>query len=176
MTFLPAVGLCLGIFTFIIFLVFSIESYREEEHTAFRRGIFTALFLPLPFLLPHAVASPLNSILAGFLIGVTVLILFVLLLPVNSRGFVKAAIPKSRIDERDTMFSRKDLKQGSVQFEEYYSRHPEKLEMDNIFRSHPGLMQKGAALYDPVSASAAEASFKTVKALHNLLDRDRTAV
>jgi ferredoxin len=81
-------------------------------------------------------------------------------------------MPVSRIDERDIMFSRNLLEPGSERFEEYYRRHPDKKALDDKFRKRPGLMGKGALYYDPFTAAATEASFKTVAAFHALLDQE----
>lgn len=42
-----------------------------------------------------------------------------------------------RFDERDNVFARRDLAFDTREFEEFYSRHPEWLEADNLYRSMP---------------------------------------
>ncbi len=44
-----------------------------------------------------------------------------------------------RIDERDLIFSRMARRPGTPEYEEYYSRHPEREEFDQTLRSGPPL-------------------------------------
>ncbi len=44
---------------------------------------------------------------------------------------------RPRFDERDTIFSRLELVPGSGRYQEYYSNHPEKNEVDSTFREAP---------------------------------------
>lgn len=44
-----------------------------------------------------------------------------------------------QFDERDNVFSRRDLKPGSPEYEDMYHRHPEWKEVDDHIRSLPGL-------------------------------------
>ena len=80
-------------------------------------------------------------------------------------------IPKARIDERDIMFSRNLLQPGTDRYDDYYRSNPDKKELDEKFREKPGLGKPGASFFDPISSAATEASFKTVAALHTLIDR-----
>lgn len=50
-----------------------------------------------------------------------------------------------RFDERDNVFSRRDLKPGKSEYKEYYRLHPDWQEADDHFRSLPGL---GAGIPD----------------------------
>ncbi len=47
----------------------------------------------------------------------------------------------ARFDERDNVFSRRDLAEGTPESVEYYSRHPELLERDRYFKSLGGFGQ-----------------------------------
>lgn len=86
------------------------------------------------------------------------------------RKLPEAGKPAGRFDERDTMFSRRELVPGTARFDEYYSRHPEKRAPDDAFRARPGLLSEKAALYDPDGFAAAEAAFAAVKAFHSLAE------
>nr|MDA3907265.1 4Fe-4S dicluster domain-containing protein [Bacteroidales bacterium] len=70
-----------------------------------------------------------------------------------------------RIDERDVMFSRLELKAGSDRFEQYYKRRPENRLLDDEFRKRPGLLSNQASLSHPYGFSSADASFDTIGAL-----------
>ena len=71
-----------------------------------------------------------------------------------------------RIDERDIMFARMKYKQGGFQYNEYYSRHPEKKKNDDLLRSLPNLWAKGTPTYHPLLSYAVDANY-------NLLDNVR---
>jgi reductive dehalogenase len=77
-----------------------------------------------------------------------------------------------RIDERDTMFSRKRLEPGSERFESYYRERPENKAPDDLFRSKAGLLSHDAKNYEPLSFAVADANFDTVKSLKPLVDRE----
>jgi len=94
----------------------------------------------------------------------------VLVFPIDPKRRDEGTDPGGRFDERDTMFSRKELVPGTIRFEEYYARHPEKRTPDDGFRARPGLLSARAALYDAAGFAAAEASFAAVKALHPLVE------
>lgn len=72
------------------------------------------------------------------------------------------------------MFSRNLLEPGSERFEAYYREHPDKREADDRFRSHPGLLARGAAAYDAVHFAAADATFEAVQHLRALVDGEVT--
>ncbi|MCF8223733.1 MAG: 4Fe-4S dicluster domain-containing protein [Bacteroidales bacterium] len=93
-----------------------------------------------------------------------VLLLLLLLLFLPIKGPVhEQAVPVKHIDERDTMFSRNEIKPGEERFEDYYENRPENLEKDRKFRSEPGLLSPGAKNYHPFAFASAEASFEAVK-------------
>lgn len=94
----------------------------------------------------------------------------VLAFPFNPKRRDEGTDPSGRFDERDTMFSRRELVPGTSRFEEYYARHPEKRAADEGFRARPGLLSPKAAHYEAAGFAAAEASFAAVKALHPLAE------
>ncbi|WP_201750513.1 4Fe-4S dicluster domain-containing protein [Senegalia massiliensis] len=65
-----------------------------------------------------------------------------------------------KIDERDTMFSRMNLEEGSKDYNNYYNNHPEKKEKDDEIRNKPEICGEGTATYDPINSKIAEANFK----------------
>ncbi len=68
------------------------------------------------------------------------------------------------------MFSRAKLEPGTELYKEYYSRHPEHLAKDNLFREQAGLLQKGSIYFNPVLFASAQASFFTVNSLKPVVD------
>jgi ferredoxin len=75
-----------------------------------------------------------------------------------------------RVDERTIMFSRAELEPGTWKYDQYYLDHPDHLEKDLKFRSLPGLLKPGTLHYNLLIFNAANATFKTVSALHNQVD------
>lgn len=64
-----------------------------------------------------------------------------------------------QFDERDMMFARMSMIPDSWQYEDYYKRHPEKKEVDEILRALPEMGQPGSAMYHPIHTKMADAAF-----------------
>ncbi len=152
---------------------FAWVSRREEEPRAARLAALFAFLLPLPFLAAGLVDSAFQTALCLALLGVTVLVPVILLLPFGNKFPPEDDKPQARVDERDIMFSRNSLEAGSDRFNDYYARNPERKAPDDLFRSHPGLMRDGSTYYDPITAAAAKAAFRTVAALHRMQDVEK---
>ncbi|MCJ7432940.1 MAG: 4Fe-4S dicluster domain-containing protein [Anaerolineales bacterium] len=168
--FIALASILLGGIIFVSMLAFSIMSIQEEAYQAAKWALALAFLLPLPWLAAGLIDYKLHTTISFPLLGLTMLVLLFLMLPIGNTFKPADDTPKTRVDERDIMFSRNNLKKGSDRFNEYYDRHPELKILDDKFRSQPGLMQKGAAYYDPITSATANASFKTVGAFHVLLD------
>ncbi len=94
-------------------------------------------------------------------------VLLVLFIPMKGRSY-ETIVPVRVVDERDTMFSRNELKPGEVRFDEYYRDHPDKKQPDDMFRRKPGLLSKESANYNDLAFAAADASFEAVTAFFDL--------
>ncbi len=81
-----------------------------------------------------------------------------------------AARPSRRFDERDVIFSRRRLEEGSERYRAYYAAHPEREEIDRRFRDAPGLLNAHASLAHPLMFPASDATFDTVDLLHAAVD------
>ena len=92
-------------------------------------------------------------------------IALVLIFPYGNKKGFKNPIPNKRIDERDVMFSRLELIEGTERFEDYYQRRPENKLLDDEFRKRPGLLSSKASLAHPFAFASADASFDTIGAL-----------
>jgi ferredoxin len=172
MQILPLISITAGCILFLLLICFGWISWREEEPRATRRAFVLALLLPLPYLATGLIDSTIQMELCITLVSITIVIPVILIIPMGNRFPAEDDTPGARIDERNIMFSRKLLEEGSQRFEEYYRIHPENKAPDELFRTYPGLLKKGAFYYDPVTASAAEASFETVTAFHPMLDHE----
>ena len=168
--FIALASIILGCIIFSSMLAFFLMSLQEDEYRAAKWALALAFLLPIPWLAAGLIDYRLQTNFSLPLLGLTMLVLLFLMLPIGNTFKPTADTPRTRVDERDIMFSRNNLKVGSDRFNEYYERHPELKLLDDKFRSQPGLMQKGAVYYDPITSAAADASFKTVAAFHPLLD------
>jgi len=75
-----------------------------------------------------------------------------------------------QIDERTVMFSRMLLKEGTKDYETYYSLHPEHKEVDDQLRAMPNLASPGTAMYNSLTAPIAEADFSIIEQLRPLCE------
>ena len=106
------------------------------------------------------------------LLGLTLVLLIILIIPTGKNKKYRHIIPKNRIDERDTMFSRNELKPESENFIDYYQRNPDKKVIDDNWRKKAGLLKPGSSQYNPIHFAAADASFETIEALKHEVNGD----
>jgi reductive dehalogenase len=165
--FLSSIGILLGLF----FIYFTVISIKEIESRATFRAFILALILPVPYLLLPYLLGEYTIVYSISLISISLFLGFILVFPVRIKVSRQNEIPLRRYDERDIMFSRKELIPGSKIFENFYKRKPEKKVFDDKFRSKPGLLNKKAILYDPFTFAAAKASFRTVETYYDLLEK-----
>lgn len=148
---------------FLVFITFALVSFSENEIRAFKRGIFLAFILPLPFLCLYLIEIPLVG--TYILVAQLLTSALVLFLPLKKKVKYFKQTPH-RIDERNTIFSRKLLKKDSQRFNEYYSKNANFIHSDETFRSKPGLLSPKASKFHSLTFAAANASFFTVSQLH----------
>jgi ferredoxin len=172
---LSTLTLSLGLLTFLFFLYATVTSFLENERRAAVASLLFAVFLPVPYVLVATLSFTHKTEVSVTLAALTAAGILIILIPSGRGKSAQDDTPTGRIDERDTMFSRNALEVGSVHFEDYYRRNPEKKGPDDQFRARPGLLSKAAKHYDPISFSAADATFDTVEALYPMLtDHTRT--
>lgn len=75
-----------------------------------------------------------------------------------------------RKDERDVMFSRMQYKEGTPQYTDYYSRHPEKKEIDDELRSRSEIFTEGTPAFDNILSPAADVNFKLMADMRHLCE------
>lgn len=153
----------------LLALSFLYSSWREGERRALRRG---ALLL-LPGAAWVALVLWLPPWRAPILIvgeGLAVLSAALLLLPLGDKGTIRVVGDLERFDERDVIFARMRYEPGSEQYDDYYSRHPERKELDDRLRAMPGLCEPGSGLFHPLNSPVVDAEFMTVAALRPAVD------
>jgi len=150
-----------GSLLLILFLWFSLLSFRENEKRAGWLFLLPAVLVAvLYFLLPALLKGSFIFLLIFSVF--TGLFTFILFLPIDPYKRTHGLMPGKQIDERDSMFSRRELKPGSERFEKYYENNPEKKKADDDFRKKPGLLSAKALHYHALGFAAAEGSFHTV--------------
>ncbi|NOX47059.1 MAG: hypothetical protein GXO89_08790 [Chlorobi bacterium] len=157
----------IAILIFIFMMVSAIVSYGEKEALATKRFILVSILLPLPFLFLAFVEFGFQYEISLALLAITLIFIVIGLIPFGQNKAYRQVIPAKRIDERDTMFSRNELKPGTGNFVDYYKRNPDKKTIDDAWREKPGLMHPGSSQFDPFQFASAEAGFETIEALRN---------
>ena len=172
MTILQTMALGIGGLTVLGLALAAWQSRREGDGRA--AGWFLGLvpWLAAPWLVAGLVSAPWALLLAVGLLVASGATILALLLPLGNPSPTPDPVGSTRLDERDTMFSRAELAPGSAQFDAHYERRPEHRPVDDVWRAAPGLLDPRAHLHHAVHFAAAEASFDTVAALHPLVDGD----
>lgn len=98
--------------------------------------------------------------------AMSLLIVIFLLYPFKINGKMPDMYPEKRFDERNTMFSRKELVPGSEQYMAYYKNHPEHEVRDEAFRTEPGLLSPDSMFYHEKAFKEAQSYFSGVEKLH----------
>jgi len=162
-------GFALLIFAGFLFL--SSLFIAEGSWRASFRSLILAILLPVPYLFFSISANPFIQTSGAIVTFVTIFCLILLVIPLKGREIRYGLVDKAVIDERDTMFSRKDLQPGTKSYDAYYLNNPEKEIKDNIWRAEPGLLSPGSLLYNKLAFAAADASFDTVKTFSEFRDK-----
>ncbi len=152
---------------FLFFLWVAVLSAGEKEKRAalvsLVAGVAGGGILFCVALLPYPVIHYMTA-------GILFVLFLLFIVPPRVRKELPDAVPSGRIDERDVMFSRRLLEPGTSRYEAYYARRPENKAADDRFRKKPGLLDRHAALYDPVTFPAADAFFQAVEELATGID------
>jgi len=164
------------VIAFLVFLFFvwaAMVSKRENEIRAALRFYAISIVILTMSALVLVIDSQsltfysLGLVLILLLLGISLLIPFT-----KDRSYVFAT-PKGRIDERDTMFSRHELNEGSSEFDDYYKRKPENKLHDDNFRKLPGLLSKNSKEFNPFHFASSNASFDAVKTFYNEVEGNK---
>ncbi len=147
---------------FLSMLTGSVISFIEKERKAAIRFLSLGILLSLIFIvpaffpsyIPYEITAGINILFYGFLL----LSFFPWPLAKRKEGIV----PREKIDERDTMFSRDLLEPNTEAFRDYYSRNPERKTKDDKFRKNPGILKEGTLFYNKHIFNAAEANFDII--------------
>ncbi len=153
------------LFATLFLLLFLVYSIKEKEGNAIKRTALLIVFFLLLLIL--------NSFIPGWLqitfIIIFLISLFVIAIPFGNKKILYKT-PEKRFDERDIMFSRMELKEGTDKFDNYYHRQSQNKPKDDLFRKEPGLLNPKSKFYNPLLFIAAAATFSTVDLLQPLVE------
>ena len=152
-----------GIILTVVFLAAIIISTFENEKRAVLILLITAIILISPFFL--LLIFPFFTTVSLLLASLILALFVIFILPLKGKQPKPSGTPVPGIDERTTMFSRRELKQDSLSYNEYYKQHPEHIKPDTKFRKEPGLLSLQTKYAHTYGFGSAEASFATVSYL-----------
>ena len=166
--------LTVAAFIFLFFVYATIVSLIENEKRAASRFLFLSILIPLFYLLPIYLGISEYEYLSLGILLFTIIFVFVIFIPIRGSQKLEIEDAKGRIDERDIVFSRRKLKEGTERHTEYYKRRPKNLNPDNEFKSKPGLCSPGSIYYDPTLFTATDATFQTIEPLMSVVDGEKS--
>jgi ferredoxin len=152
----------LGEISFVVligfFSVFILYSYREREEKAFRSSLIILLGLITVNALILIMPGILRNLLFLTVFLVTLAAFFIVYSSSKPNGNIEFNGEKKRVDERDTIFARFELEEGSNNCNEYYSLRPEYKAIDEEIRQLPDILSLEHLKKDPIlfSLTAAE--------------------
>jgi len=158
-----------GVLIFITGITTSVILFFEKEMLASERSFYSGTLLAVLFIAIGFSNFPYKEIFVYVVFTFMIISAIILFFPTTTTKF-ENDLPKTKIDERDVMFSRARLKPGSEKFEEYYNNNPEKREIDDAWRKKAGLCSPGSFMYDKFQFASADASFITVSHFHNAVE------
>lgn len=153
----------LGEFSFLslicFFLVFSLYSLVEREKKAFwRSALFLAGLASINFVF-RLITLPMKAWLFGAVFVLFTLFLILLFFPSLKRHSVEIPGEQKKVDERDVIFARFDLVEGTRDYEEYYKRKPEYKKTDEEIRKLPDILAPSHFGKNPALLSLAKVEF-----------------
>ncbi len=161
---------------FLIFVYAAVVSIIEKEYPAARRFFFISFFIPVIFLLIAYFDFNQKEYFVSIFLFLLFLALVVIFIPFGHKKQKSNGLLAEKIDERDIMFSRKDLQKSTENYKEYYKNNPEKREGDDFIRSLPGLCSTKSTLFNPFSFFASDANFFAIDQLKNAIDGEVSTI
>ncbi len=148
-------------------IISSFYAFIEKEPRALRISLLMLLCVLLFFPGGYYIGIPEIILVVNLLIIISLSYLFV---PFRFSKTIKLKVGESfRFDERDMMFSRMRLEEGTKRFDNYYNNKPDNKRKDDEWRKEAGLMSNKSRFYKPFTFAAAEASFQAVNAFHPMV-------
>jgi reductive dehalogenase len=151
------------------FTAFALTSLRERQARAARLSAVLTLAALVLLALALIVPNWFQNAAAVLLGLVTIIAMAWLFWPVGE-NHPPSPMPSDRVDERTIPFARARLQPGTYNYTNYYTDHPEHQASDDAFRQNPGLLEPGAAFYDPLLAASPKGGFFLTEALRRAVN------
>ena len=158
------------VFLIIFFTLFSLLSFKEKEKRAFILSTLVLILLILTNLVFSLARPPLKNWLFACLFIFGLIMSSYRLLSGRLKGSQRIVGEQRKIDERDVILARFDLKEGSDIYNSYYSRMPEYKDVDNDIRKLPDILTAPHQRKNPELFSLASAEFHFLERLLTLVD------
>jgi len=149
--------------TVILIGLFHIEKENLGRNRAFYTFIIILIYSILSFLFFPDILILIDSI-------VLLIVIILFLYPYKIDKSLTDDIPLSRYDERDIMFSRKELIPGTEKYLNYYKDNGPKELLDNEFRAQAGLLSEDSIYFHAGAFKAAKDFFSKIKTLVPQID------
>ncbi len=164
-SFLVVAGQVVLAAVLLFFGLFAASSFIEGQGRAFRRSLFVLAFIGVLNLSLYLVADGIGRVGFGLaLVLAAATLLFFYLSPKPRKALEVAARPR-RVDERDVVFARFDLRPGSAEFIEYYRMRPEHHDRDAVTRKLPDILTAPHLKKNPLLLPLAAAEFDFLEGL-----------
>ncbi len=163
-----------GILILAVLLLTAIVSFVENEKYAVKKTLFLTLCF-LTYLIIPVLDFPYQNLLEIILMSFFAFFGILMILPIQNTSKIKNYIFSAKIDERDIMFSRKDLNQGTKNYNEYYNSRPEKKDIDDKIRQKPGILAENTSYFNRILFASAKATFSTVECFNPFLNAEISA-
>ncbi len=169
MSYTVILSLIFGVILAILSMIASIISFIEREPYAGKKLLLLVIIIMIIYcIIPCYVIPDQHYIIISMMV-IPILLLLVFVVPLKHNVDRSANSITCQIDERDIMFSRKELKKGTEQYNSYYRNNEDKLKMDNVFRALPGLMSPESKYYEKFGFNASEVLFDVINMLHTTI-------
>ena len=77
----------------------------------------------------------------------------------------------NRVDERDTMFARRNYKKDTQAYNDYYSKNPDKKNIDDSIRSRPMICTEGGMNYNELNSTIVNTAFDFLDNISHLCEQ-----
>jgi ferredoxin len=161
--------LIVGLLLLIGLSAFGVVSLLERERRATRVAFFLAVGCSTPMIIAALMPFPVPVTGTAIVLGAVLISVVAWFVPLTETPELGGR-PSRRVDERDIMFARGRLVEGSPEYEAYYELRPENRNGDDHTRSLPGLLSDEAELAEPRAFATAKACFDLTEALRHHVD------
>lgn len=152
--------------TFFLFLYLGFMFQKEGEKMAAQKAVFLSITVLIAGILIFTIHSEI-ALYISLSIPFAFAILF--LYPFRNDPDFTDVLPKEKHDERDIMFSRKELVPDSKKYTSYYKKYPEREILDNAFRRESGLLSPKSAYYNEKAFRIADEYFSEISNIHQYI-------